>query len=122
MKALTDYGKILRHYRLDNQLLLADMANALDLSPAYLSSIESGTRSIPVDLTEKVCAVYGFDEKMKTALLKAEANSNKSLTINLEDASEEAVDTLVMFARDFKNYSVEEIRALYKELKRRDNA
>ncbi len=117
MNALTEYGKILRHYRIDNQILLATMAKDLGLSPAYLSSIETGVRDIPVGLTEKIAQKYNFDDDMKTALMKAEAEKNKSLTINLKDASPEAIDATVMFARAVKNYSVQELREMYEKLK-----
>lgn len=116
MNALTEYGKILRHYRIDNQILLATMAKDLGYSPAYLSSIETGARAIPVDLTEKLAQKYGFDSEMKTSLLKAEAETNKALTINLEDASPEAIDATVTFARSIKNYSVKELRELCKKM------
>lgn len=112
MNALTEYGKILRHYRLDNRILLATMAKELDISPAYLSSIETGSRAIPAGLTEKVSEAYKFDHALRTRLMKAEADTNKSLTIDLQDAPPEAVDAAVMFAREIKNLSVKELRAM----------
>ena len=117
MKALTEYGKIVRHYRIDNQILLADMAKRLDLSPAYLSSIETGNRAIPPDLTEKLCAAYNLDEQTRINLMKAEAAEKKAVTIKIESESEESIDALVKFAREVQNYSVAEIRALYNRMK-----
>lgn len=119
MNALTEYGKILRHYRLDNQILLADMAKTLGISPAYLSSIETGSKAVPVDLTKKVVDMYGFDEEMRTRLIKAEAETNKSLTIDLREASPEAVDATVIFAREIRNLSVHEVRDLYEKMHKR---
>lgn len=112
MNALTEYGKILRHYRLDNRILLATMAKELDISPAYLSSIETGSRTIPTGLTKKVSEAYKFDHDMRTRLMKAEADTNKSLTIDLQDAPPEAVDAAVMFARQIKNFTIEDLRAM----------
>lgn len=116
MNALTEYGKILRHYRLDNRILLATMAEELKISPAYLSSIETGNRPIPAGLTKKLSEVYKLDQEMQTRLMKAEAGTNKSLTLDLQDAIPEAVDTAVMFARQIKNFSVEELRDLYDQM------
>ena len=116
MNALTEYGKILRHYRLDNRILLATMAKELDISPAYLSSIETGSRTIPTGLTKKLSEAYEFDHDMRTRLIKAEANTNKSLTIDLQDAPPEAVDVAVMFARQINNLSVKELRKLYEQM------
>ena len=116
MNALTEYGKILRHYRLDNRILLATMAKELDISPAYLSSIETGSRTIPTGLTKKLSKKYKFEHDMRTRLIKAEADTNKSLTIDLQDASPEAVDVAVMFARQINNLSVKELRKLYDQM------
>lgn len=116
MRGLIEYGKILRHYRIDNQILLATMAKDLGLSPAYLSSIETGDRNIPVGLTEKITQHYGLDSEMKTKLMKAEAEKNKALTIDLTDASPEAIDATVTFARTLKNYSVKELRELCEKM------
>ena len=116
MNALSEYGKILRHYRLDNQIILATMAKDLGLSSAYLSSIETGARPVPADLTEKLAQKYGFDDGMKARLMKAEVERNKSLTLHLENASPEAIDTAVMFARELNKKSVKELRDLYNKI------
>ena len=63
MGAITEYGKQLRHIRLDISELLGTMADKLGLSPAYLSSIETGTRSIPVDLTRKIISAYNLEDE-----------------------------------------------------------
>lgn len=117
MGSLTEYGKQLRHIRLDFSELLGVMADKLGVSPAYLSSIETGSRSIPADLSSKVISVYNLsDESIKT-LLKAEAVSSQSLTLNLEGASQEQIDVTVMFARELKRMSVTELRDLANKLK-----
>ena len=121
MGAVTEYGKQLRHLRLDLSELLGTMAKKLGLSPAYLSSIETGARSIPVDLTTKVIEVYNLSQESAQSLLKAEADTNQSLTINLEGASNEQIEATVMFAREIRNLSVKEIRKLYEQLKNEGN-
>ena len=77
MGAITEYGKVLRHIRLDLSELLGTMADKLGLSAAYLSSIETGSRSIPVDLTSKIIKIYNLSEEEAEKLLKAETNSFK---------------------------------------------
>jgi Helix-turn-helix. len=116
MGTLTEYGKTLRHLRLDKSELLGTMAAKLGLSPAYLSSIETGNRSIPSDLTGKILSLYNLSEEEAQTLLKAEADTNHALTINLADASEEQIDASVLFAREIKNMTVSELRILYKQL------
>lgn len=121
MGAVTNYGKQLRHLRLDLSELLGTMAEKLGLSPAYLSSIETGTRAIPVDLTAKVINVYNLTTDDADKLLKAEVDTNQALTIDLEGASNEQVEATVMFAREIKNMTPKEIRKLYEEMKNRGN-
>ncbi|MCQ2579728.1 MAG: hypothetical protein MJ159_03410 [Treponemataceae bacterium] len=71
MGAVTEYGKQLRHLRLDLSELLGTMAEKPGLSPACLLSIETGSRSIPVDLTSKVIEVYNLSQESAKNLLKA---------------------------------------------------
>ena len=121
MGSLTEYGKQLRHLRLELSELLGTMAEKLNISPAYLSSIETGSRSIPSDLTMKIIEIYNLSQEDANNLLKAEANTNKTLTINLENASKEQIATTVLFAREIKNMSVKELQNLYRNLKNRGN-
>ena len=62
---LTNFGKELRNYRKYHGLLLGDMAKALDMSPAELSSIETGRKPVPVDFLEKFDAVYHLPWSLK---------------------------------------------------------
>ena len=118
MGAVTEYGKILRHIRLDLSELLGTMADKLGLSAAYLSSIETGVRSIPVDLTSKIINIYKLSEDDSEKLLKAEADTNQALTINLENASSEQIEATVLFARQIKNMNIQQLKKLYANLKK----
>ncbi len=119
MGAITEYGKQLRHIRLDLSELLGTMADKLGLSPAYLSSIETGTRSIPADLTRKIITVYNLSDEESEKLLKAEVDTTQALTINLENASQEQIEATVLFAREPKNMTVQQLRKLHDDLKKR---
>lgn len=119
MGVLTEYGKQLRHIRLDFSELLGTMAEKLKLSSAYLSSIETGNRNIPSELSSKVIKIYNLSDEDSKKLLKAEVDSNQSLTINLEGASDEEIDATVMFARELKRMSVKELREFAKKMKER---
>ena len=78
--------------------------------------LETGVRPVPADLKEKLSQKYGFDEDMKARLMKAEVERNKSLTLHLEGASPEAIDTAVMIARELNKKSVKELRDLYNKI------
>lgn len=74
-----EYGKFLKHLRIDKGEMLKNMADKLGLNSSYLSAIESGSRDIPPDLTDKICAKYELDDKEKEALKKAELEADRKL-------------------------------------------
>ena len=49
---ITAFGKFLRNLRMDIGELLLQMAEKLDVSPAFLSGVENGKRKIPSDRVE----------------------------------------------------------------------
>lgn len=117
MKTLTAYGKELRKIRIDNNNeLLGEMAEKLEVSPALLSYIEVGSRSIRPGLTDKICKVYNLDEGYRQKLYSLEAEqSQDKVVINLGDLNKpdtEKADfakTAYMFARDFSKMSTAQV-------------
>ena len=85
-KKITEYGELLKHLRIDRHEMLKNMALKLGLNASYLSAIESGTRDIPLDLTEKICAEYNLNEEDCDKLHEAELKKDrKILQINMEE-------------------------------------
>lgn len=52
--ALTDFGKAVRKARLDANETLATMATSLDVSPAFLSAMETGRKKISEEWVNKI--------------------------------------------------------------------
>lgn len=57
--------KFLRKIRIDRDEIALDMANKLGVSPAYLSSVETGKRPMPVDWIETLCALYELNGEQR---------------------------------------------------------
>lgn len=57
---LTEIGKFLRKARIDRGLLLKDMALGLEVSPAYLSTVETGKKTFSPEFVTKVARFLGF--------------------------------------------------------------
>ncbi len=57
---LTSFGKILRKLRIDHSERLLDMAEKLDVSVSFLSSVEIGKKSVPVGMEEKIIKLYAL--------------------------------------------------------------
>ena len=54
---ITSLGKQLRMVRLNSGDLLKDMAKKLEITPAYLSSIENGKRTPPQNIANRVAEI-----------------------------------------------------------------
>lgn len=66
---LTEFGKFLRKLRIDNGELLKDMAIKLNTTPAFLSMVETGRRSIPKKWEEEIEKIYSLNLKQKEELI-----------------------------------------------------
>lgn len=52
--ALTEFGKAIRKARIDSNETLGSMADAVGVSPGFLSGIETGRKKIPNDLLSRI--------------------------------------------------------------------
>ena len=103
---VTEYGKILRKIRIDKGELLGDMADCLNISSSYLSSIETGVRNIPIDFTDKIIKVYNLSTNIQKRLRKAELSNIKEIKVPFNNVtSSMRKETAIIFARTFNNIS-----------------
>lgn len=94
----TEFGKVVRMARIEAGVKLSDMAEALDVSAAFLSGLETGRKKISEDWISKI-ATYVRDE-LKVAAPTLEivaAVSNKS--VNLDGLSPQHQMMVAGFAR-----------------------
>ena len=112
----TEYGKILRKIRIDRGEILGDMADNLEISSSYLSSIETGSRNVPQNFTDLISEKYGLNKQIINKLRKAEVDNIKEIKLPFNDKiSNMRKETAVIFARTFKNIDdgdMEKIRAI----------
>jgi len=97
---LTAYGKCLKKFRIDHNEKLADMAAKLEISPAYLSAIENGTREIPAKMSFGIRMAYGLTFKEYLPFIEAQKNTpRKMVTIELDSLPEDPLykETAVSF-------------------------
>jgi transcriptional regulator with XRE-family HTH domain len=69
------FGKALRKLRIDRNLLLKDMADALGYSSAFLSAVEMGRKKIPADLIQRLETLYSLNPIEIESLRKAAEKS-----------------------------------------------
>jgi len=90
--------------RIDRGELLNTMAEKLEISPAYLSSIENSARAIPSGFSAKIIELYGLQGEAVKKLIAAEDETLKAVEIKLCDNLNGAKrQTALMFARSFNN-------------------
>ena len=56
------FGTYVRNRRTELGISLRDMAEKLEITPAYLSDIERGNRKAPLDHLEKLAVLLGVEE------------------------------------------------------------
>ncbi len=117
---LTELGKYLRRYRIDNGLLLKDMANALNITPAYLSAIENGKRSPTIEFVNNIGQVCHFDENANKDLMDSYFQTVNAITINTYSANEKQADLGLVFARKISSLSDEQISKIHQILRSKD--
>ncbi|UNF46201.1 helix-turn-helix domain-containing protein [Bartonella krasnovii] len=115
---VTSFGKILRKLRIDHSERLLDMAKKLDISVAFLSSVEIGKKSVPVGMEEKVIELYNLDQDMASLLRKEADACRKSFTIKSSDSFRSEI--IGMFVRALENFSQQDLTKFKKLLEKFD--
>lgn len=115
---LTSIGKFLRKLRIDNGEILRDMANALEVSSAFLSAVENGKKKMPESWAEKLKNIYSFSPEQSEELQKAIIDTNDMVEINLHNASDNNRTLAISFAREFSSLDEETSNKILEMLKR----
>ncbi len=108
---LTEFGKVLRKARIDKGVLMKDMADAVGVSSAFLSSVETGRKQIPDGLFEKAARFLGFEKGTGEwgELKDAELLSRGEVSLPTLGVSRAHQDAALAFARRFEEMDVEEL-------------
>ena len=109
----TEYGKILRRIRVDENELLKHMADKLKVSSSFLSAIENGKKSPPENFSDKIRMEYGLVEDVYEQLIQAEREYDyKQNRINLKSFSNEGKEFMVSMARSFDDLNAEQLKQI----------
>ncbi len=98
---VTSFGKQVRKYRIDITATLFDMAQALDVSTAYLSAMELGKKKLSNEFVKRVVhyfSTHGIDAQ---DLYPAADRSRKEITVNAQDEDANGRELIGAFARRF---------------------
>jgi hypothetical protein len=107
---LTEIGKELRKMRIDNDEKLMEMAEKLDVSPAFLSAVEIGHKPAPDDFAERIIKAYRLEGSAAETIEKVADRSRR--TFKLKPASPMARDTAGLLARKFNSLSADQLSSI----------
>lgn len=122
VRDMTQVAKFLSKLRIDNDQRLGEMAARLGVSPATLSSIQNGSRSVTQKFRENLYREYSLTEEQKEEFENAVQQLKGEVVISLKDVRSrncmrQYVDTAVMFAHDLSRLDGEQLRQMQELLK-----
>ena len=109
---LSNYGKVLRKIRIDKGLTMAQMAKAIGITSAYLSTIERGKRNIPKSLTQDIIGHYELSNEQVAELRNAECLSMDSVEVDISSAGLHERILVLSLAKNLKNMTYEQIEMI----------
>jgi transcriptional regulator with XRE-family HTH domain len=111
---LTPFGKALRKLRIDHGLLLAQMAEALEVSAAFLSNVEMGKKSIPYEILDRIIEIYHLNDEQENELRDAADASARSVT--LKPTTPEQSKFATALARRLNNMDDDDIEKIWRTM------
>lgn len=109
---MNQLGIFLRKLRIDHSEVLFDMAQKLNVSSAFLSSVENNRRSAPLAWIDILTSEYNLDESQQTELTEAVSESIKQIRMDVADVSPNKKEFALAFARTFDDLSEEDVNKL----------
>lgn len=116
----TEFGKALRHIRLDNFENMKDMAQKLNVSTSFLSAVEVGKKNIPAKWVDEISSIYNLDVNQKNNLQNAYDITQQKVSLSLDSMDEEQQNVSLMFARSIKNIDPNTLEKLKKLLEQEE--
>lgn len=113
---LTNFGKICRKLRIDNNELLLDMAKYLGVSSAFLSKVENGKAKPPIDWKEKIASRYHITDAEYSEFCDSIDEARRVNTLRIPNIQEDDSDLMLAFARKLGNMSKDEKETWRKKL------
>ncbi len=107
---VTAFGKFLRKLRVEQELVLRDMAESLGISSAQLSAMELGKRTIQPALAKKIVDIYGVASVEEVEQLIDV--SQPAIKTDLTSGNDKQRETMIMFARAFDELSNEQLKSV----------
>jgi|SRR5690554_4587417 len=107
------FGRFLRKLRIDNNLILKDMADILNVSSSMLSAVENGKKSVPLEWEGIIIDNYSLSESEKEELHYSIVESIKQVRIDVDSSDHSRANVAVSFARNFEDLNEEKLKRIF---------
>ena len=114
---VTEFGKHLRMYRIQNGLILKEMAEALDIPSSYLSAMEMGRKPVSNDFLNKLFSKYKFDMEEQQKIRIAAAKCADQYKVSTKNVDAPHKELAYSFARKFEELDSETVTKILELLK-----
>ena len=113
---ITEFGKFIRKFRLDHDERLFDMAQKLQVSSAFLSSVETGKKSIPQKMLDKIKTVYNMSDECFQQLIDAARKTAEAAKEGIVRCDNTHLPAVEHFARSTSDLREDEMLLLQSEI------
>ena len=111
---MTPFGRKIREMRREKGVTLTEMAEALEVSAAYLSALEHGKRGRPsLLLQHQICAYFNIIWDEAEALQRLARLSHPRATVDTAGLSPEATELANLLAERIREMPDDVIRGVY---------
>jgi len=94
---MNEFRKIMKHYRIDNEISMADMAKKMGVSTSYLSHMETGMRKLTPTFADKVFENFDLSEEDKEIISKIVIENRSEIVIKLESLDKNKQEIVKLF-------------------------
>ncbi len=108
----TRFGKFIRKLMVDNDETLKDLAELLDVSTAFVSSVLIGKKPVPKNWLESLSDHYNLDDEKINELSDAYDESKNAIKIDVSDCEVGKKKLALQFQRRLSSLSEEEVKSL----------
>jgi|TARA_R110000782_G_scaffold59006_2_gene122758 transcriptional regulator with XRE-family HTH domain len=110
---VTPFGNRIRELRARNDVTLTDMANALQLSPAYLSALEHGHRGRPSPgLVQQICGYFNLVWDEVDDIKRLAQLSHPKITVDTAGLEPEATELANLLSERIAGLSDDQLSRL----------
>lgn len=114
MGKLTPFGREVRRLRLEHPAtpMLKDLADAVGVSSAFLSAVETGRKPPPAKIVDDIARFFDVDVRKRAELHRLAAASAKSIQLSLTGTTDRSRELAVAFARRFPDLTEENVERM----------